>query len=72
MPVKARIDTLTTGVRTPVGIKIGPDLTTSVFEEQTAGGYSLDFSLKREELARYGLSLGEAEMVIMSAVAART
>lgn len=88
MPIKARIDMLTTGVRTPVGIKIlGPDLkqiqeigqhiemvlkdvpgTTSAFAERTAGGYFLDFALKREELARYGLTIGEAEMVIMSAV----
>lgn len=88
MPIKARIDMLTTGVRTPVGIKIlGDDLnkiqeigqhiemvlrdvpgTTSVFAERTAGGYFLDFALKREELARYGLTIGEAEMVIMSAV----
>jgi Cu(I)/Ag(I) efflux system membrane protein CusA/SilA len=79
---------LSTGVRTPVGIKIlGPDLkkieeigqhiemvlkdvpgTTSVFAERTAGGYFLDFALKREELARYGLTIGEAQMVIMSAV----
>jgi len=88
MPIKARVDMLTTGVRTPVGIKIlGTDLqkiqeigehiemvlkevpgTTSVFAERTAGGYFLDFTLKREELARYGLTIGEAEMVIMSAV----
>jgi Cu(I)/Ag(I) efflux system membrane protein CusA/SilA len=88
MPIKARIDMLTTGVRTPVGIKIlGNDLTkiqeigqhiemvlrdvpgtTSVFAERTAGGYFLDFALKREELARYGLTIGQAEMVIMSAV----
>ena len=88
MPIKARVDMLTTGVRTPVGIKIlGPDLnkiqeigthmemvlkdvrgTTSVFAERTAGGYFLDFNLKREELARYGLTIGQAEMVIMSAV----
>ncbi|MBI4484281.1 MAG: efflux RND transporter permease subunit, partial [Acidobacteria bacterium] len=73
MPIKARVDMLTTGVRTPVGIKLlGPDLnkiqelgqhiemvlsdvpgTTSVFAERTAGGYFLDFALKREELARY-------------------
>jgi Cu(I)/Ag(I) efflux system membrane protein CusA/SilA len=88
MPIKARVDMLTTGVRTPVGIKIlGPDLnkiqelgvhmegvlkdvpgTTSVFAERTAGGYFLDFTLKREELARYGLTIGQAEMVLMSAV----
>jgi Cu(I)/Ag(I) efflux system membrane protein CusA/SilA len=88
MPIKARVDMLTTGVRTPVGIKVlGSDLntiqeigqhiemalkdvpgTTSVFAERTAGGYFLDFNLKREELARYGLTVGQAEMVIMSAV----
>jgi Cu(I)/Ag(I) efflux system membrane protein CusA/SilA len=88
MPIKARVDMLTTGVRTPVGIKVlGADLnkiqeigeriemalkdvpgTTSVFAERTAGGYFLDFDLKREELARYGLTIDMANMVIMSAV----
>jgi Cu(I)/Ag(I) efflux system membrane protein CusA/SilA len=88
MPIKGRIDMLTTGVRTPIGIKIlGPDLkeieglgvaiegilkdlpgTRSVFAERTAGGYFLDFDLRRENLARYGLSVAEAEMVIMSAI----
>jgi copper/silver efflux system protein len=88
MPIKARVDMLTTGVRTPVGIKIlGPDLnkiqemgqhiemvlkdvpgTTSAFAERTAGGYFLDFNLKREELARYGLTIDMANMVVMSAV----
>ncbi|HEX4949887.1 MAG TPA: CusA/CzcA family heavy metal efflux RND transporter [Blastocatellia bacterium] len=88
MPIKARIDMLTTGVRTPVGIKVqGADLnkiqeigqhvemalkdvrgTTSVFAERTAGGYFLDFNLKREELARYGLTIDQANQVIMSAV----
>jgi Cu(I)/Ag(I) efflux system membrane protein CusA/SilA len=88
MPIKARIDMLSTGVRTPVGIKIqgadvkeiekigtrlesilGPvDGTRSVFAERTASGYFLDFTLKRENLARYGLSIKEAEMVVESAV----
>ncbi|OGS45581.1 MAG: cation transporter [Elusimicrobia bacterium RIFOXYD2_FULL_34_15] len=88
MPIKARIDMLTTGVRTPVGIKIsGGDLkeiekigthleiilkdikgTRSIYAERVAGGYFLDFELKREQLARYGLSIKEAEMVIMSAI----
>jgi Cu(I)/Ag(I) efflux system membrane protein CusA/SilA len=88
MPIKGRIDMLSTGVRTPVGIKIlGADLneierlgthlemilrdvpgTRSVFAERTGGGYFLDFVLKRENLARYGLTVKDAEMVLMSAV----
>lgn len=88
MPIKARIDMLTTGVRTPIGIKIfGSDLkeieklgehiemvlkdvpgTRSIYAERTAGGYFVDFDLKREQLARYGLSIDDVEMVIMSAI----
>ncbi len=88
MPIKARVDMLTTGVRTPIGIKVvGPDLnkiqelglhieqalkaapgTASVFAERTAGGYFLDFNLKRDELARYGLSVEAANAVILSAI----
>jgi Cu(I)/Ag(I) efflux system membrane protein CusA/SilA len=88
MPIKARTDMLTTGIRTPLGIKVlGSDLgqiqqvgeqiesalkdvpgTTSVFAERTSGGYFLDFDLKRDELARYGLTIDDAESVLMSAV----
>jgi Cu(I)/Ag(I) efflux system membrane protein CusA/SilA len=88
MPIKARIDMLTTGVRTPLGIKIlcsdlakiqdiGENIemvlkdipgTTSVFAERTTGGYFLDFQLKREELARYGLTIDDVEMVLTSSV----
>jgi len=88
MPIKARTDMLTTGIRTPLGIKVlGSDLgqiqqvgeqieaalkdlpgTTSVFAERTSGGYFLDFDLKRDELARYGLTVDDAENVLMTAV----
>ena len=88
MPIKARIDMLTTGIRTPVGIKVfGADVakieeigrqiervlppvpgTRSVFAERTGGGYFLDFKWKREELARYGLSMDDVQMVVMNAV----
>ncbi len=88
MPIKARIDMLTTGIRTPVGVKVlGSDLaeiervgsdveqalrpipgTASVFAERTAGGYFLDFDLKRDELARYGLTVDDAQSVLMSAI----
>ncbi|MBI1746749.1 MAG: efflux RND transporter permease subunit [Acidobacteria bacterium] len=88
MPIKARIDMLTTGVRTPIGIKIfGPDLleiekigghleailkempgTRSVYAERVAGGYFVDFNLKRDQLARYGLSVADAQNIVMSAI----
>jgi Cu(I)/Ag(I) efflux system membrane protein CusA/SilA len=88
MPIKNRIDMLSTGIRTPIGIKVfGPDLkeieaigrkvedavrgvagTRSVFAERVAGGYFLDFDLKRENLARYGLAVEDAQATILSAV----
>jgi len=42
--------------------------TRSVYAERVAGGYFLDFDLKRRELARYGLSIADAQMVIMTAI----
>jgi Cu(I)/Ag(I) efflux system membrane protein CusA/SilA len=88
MPIRGRIDMLTTGVRTPVGLKIaGDDLNTieeigaqiesllpavkgtrSVFSERTGGGFFLDFRWNREELARYGLSVDEAQQVVQNAI----
>jgi len=88
MPIKNRIDMLTTGVRTPVGVKVyGPDLgqierigaqiervlpqvagTRSAFAERVGGGYFLDFDLKRDRLARYGLSVDDAQTVVMNAI----
>jgi Cu(I)/Ag(I) efflux system membrane protein CusA/SilA len=88
MPIKGRIDMLSTGIRTPVGLKIsGSDLAQierigveaesvlegvsgarSVFAERTAGGYFLDVAWKRHELARYGLSVREAQEVLAAAV----
>ena len=88
MPIKGRLDMLSTGIRTPVGIKImGADLaiieklaldteaafakvpgTRSAYAERVAGGYFLDFELKRDQLARNGLSVDDANMMVMTAV----
>jgi Cu(I)/Ag(I) efflux system membrane protein CusA/SilA len=88
MPIKARIDMLSTGVRTPVGIKVfGSDLaeiqrigeqierlvrplpgTRSVFAERVTGGHFVDFTPRRDQLARYGLTIEQVQTVIMSAV----
>ncbi len=91
-PIRNRIDMLSTGIRTPVGIKImGPDLvkiqemgekvenilkdipgTRNAFAERSADGYFLDFDLKRDELARYGLSIEDANNVISQAIGGET
>jgi Cu(I)/Ag(I) efflux system membrane protein CusA/SilA len=88
MPIKGRLDMLSTGIRTPVGIKIGgADLATieriaketeaviqkvpgtrSVYAERVAGGWFVDFVLKRDQLARYGLSVDDANTMVMTAV----
>jgi Cu(I)/Ag(I) efflux system membrane protein CusA/SilA len=88
MPVRGRLDMLTTGMRTPVGLKIsGADLrviesigtqiesllpsirgTRSVFAERAAGGYFLDIDWNREELARYGLSIDDAQAAAQNAI----
>ncbi|MFQ5487352.1 MAG: efflux RND transporter permease subunit [Gammaproteobacteria bacterium] len=88
MPIKTRIDMLSTGIKTPIGIKVsGPDLnvlqevsmsieqamkaipdTLSAFGDRAVGGYFLDFDIDREEAARYGLTVGDVQDVIVSAV----
>ncbi len=42
--------------------------TRTVYAERTADGYYLDFILNRDELARYGISVNDAQMTISSAV----
>ena len=91
MPIKTRIDMLSTGIKTPVGIKVaGPDLATlqslgeeieailrnepgtlSVFAERVVGGNYLDFEIDRREIARYGLTVGDVQDVIQSAIGGR-
>lgn len=88
MPIKTRIDMLSTGIKTPVGIKVsGPDLnelqrlakaieqamktlpeTLSAFGDRAVGGYYLDFDINRDEAARYGLTVGDVQDVIQSAI----
>ncbi|MBK6555135.1 MAG: efflux RND transporter permease subunit [Rhodocyclaceae bacterium] len=88
MPIKARIDMLSTGIRTPVGIKVfGKDLagmealakeieavvkqvpgTSSAYAERITGGYYLDIEPDRAQLARYGITPGELQDVVASAI----
>jgi copper/silver efflux system protein len=88
MPIRGRIDMLSTGIRTPVGLKIqGADLgkiqeigkqaekilttvpgTRNVFAERAGDGYFLDVTWDRQALARYGLSMDDAQTALTTAV----
>ncbi len=87
-PIENRIAMLSTGIKTPVGIKVlGPDLnvlsqlaeqsanlvrtipgTLSAYPERTTGGYYLDIDINRTEAARYGLTTGDIQNVIQTAI----
>jgi Cu(I)/Ag(I) efflux system membrane protein CusA/SilA len=88
MPIKARIDMLSTGIRTPVGVKVfGKDLatieklareveqavkdvpgTSSAYAERATGGYYLDIVPRREQLARLGITVGDFQQVVATAL----
>jgi Cu(I)/Ag(I) efflux system membrane protein CusA/SilA len=48
-----------------------PD-TRSVFAERTVGGYFLDFDVNREAAARYGLTVGDVNDVVETAIGGKT
>ena len=88
MPIKNRIDMLSTGIKTPIGIKIGgSDLqvldslgkqienimrtvpgTASAYSERVLGGNYIDFNINREAAARYGITVGDVQDVIQTAI----
>jgi len=88
MPIQARTSMLTTGMRTPIGLKItGGSLdaidaigasvegalravrgTRSVFADRSGGGRFVDIAWKREELARFGLSIDAAQSLVQNAI----
>jgi copper/silver efflux system protein len=88
MPIIGRIDMLSTGIRTPLGIKIfGPRLneierigldvertlkdvpgTRSAYAERANTGYFLDFTIDRDAIARYGLTIEDVQEIIQSAI----
>jgi len=87
-PIKIRLDMLSTGIRSSLGIKIsGSDLktlqklavdtanvvstvpgTVSAYPDKAYGGNYLDFDINRSEAARYGLTIGDVQDVIMTGI----
>lgn len=92
MPIINRINMLSTGIRTDVGIKVfgqnldsiysvtekiekslrGIDGLADLYLEQITGGKYLNIKIKRKQLARYGLSIEDANMVIEMALGGMT
>jgi len=88
MPIRGRIDMLSTGLRTPLGIKvIGNNFseierlggqvadilssvpgTRGVFPEPIGQGRYLDVQWNRQALARYGISLADAQETLQYAI----
>src|SRR5450631_152817 len=87
-PIINRINMLSTGIRTDVGLKVyGQNLDTiyalsqklkkeldgihgvkDLYVEPITGGKYIDISIKRDEIARYGLSVDDVNAVIESAL----
>jgi Cu(I)/Ag(I) efflux system membrane protein CusA/SilA len=92
MPIKARTDMLSTGIRTPIGVKVyGPELagidrlsreieadlrqvpgTSSAYAERVQNGYYLEITPDRPALARYGLTVGDLQETIATALGGET
>ncbi len=88
MPIRARVDMLSTGMRTPLGLKIHgrnvhdidktairaeqllkslPGLR-SVVAERAATGYYVDIEARRQDIARYNLSIDDVQLFIRTAL----
>lgn len=87
-PIRNRIDMLSTGVKSPIGIKVsGTDLAdiditaqqieevakqvpgvVSALAERLVGGRYIDVDIKREQAARYNMTIEDVQLFVSSAV----
>ena len=87
-PIINRINMLSTGIRTDVGVKVygqnldtinafaqqikkamqGIDGVKDLYVEPITGGKYIDINIKREEIARYGLSVDDVNFIVESAL----
>ena len=91
-PIRNRIDMLSTGIKSPIGIKVsGTDLTdldetarrievvartvsgvTSALADRLEGGRYIDVKINREKASRYGMTVGDVQLFISSAIGGAT
>ncbi|MBL1733452.1 CusA/CzcA family heavy metal efflux RND transporter, partial [Klebsiella pneumoniae] len=87
-PIRNRIDMLSTGIKSPIGIKVsGTNLAdidaiagqievvarsvpgvTSALAERLVGGRYLNIDIHREKAARYGMTVGDVQLFVSSAI----
>jgi len=87
-PIRNRIDMISTGVKSPIGIKVsGPETALidqaavavqnaarnvpgvlSALAENPAGGRYIDVDIRREQAARYGMNIADAQMFVSLAI----
>ncbi|HHT9138270.1 MAG TPA: efflux RND transporter permease subunit [Candidatus Wunengus sp. YC60] len=87
-PIVNRIDMLSTGIRTSVGVKVfGPDLNViqqlaidvekalrdvpgvaDLYAERVTGKPYMEYKIKREEIARYGINIRDVQDIIETAI----
>ncbi|PHI30606.1 CusA/CzcA family heavy metal efflux RND transporter [Budvicia aquatica] len=87
-PIRNRIDMLSTGVKSPIGIKVsGTDLAdiditaqqieevakqvpgvVSALAERLVGGRYIDVDIKREQAARYNMTIEDVQLFVSSAI----
>ena len=87
-PIRNRIDMLSTGIKSPIGIKVSGTVladidataeqieevartvpgVASALAERLEGGRYLNIDIHREKAARYGMTVGDVQLFITSAV----
>ncbi|MGL6147938.1 MAG: CusA/CzcA family heavy metal efflux RND transporter [Plesiomonas sp.] len=87
-PIRNRIDMLSTGVKSPIGIKVSGTVLADIDEtaqrieevaksvpgvvsalaERLEGGRYIDIMINREQAARYGMTVGDVQLFVSSAV----
>lgn len=87
-PIRNRIDMLSTGIKSPIGIKVSGtvlsdiDVTAQSIEEaaktvpgvvsalaeRLEGGRYIDVDINREKAARYGMTVGDVQLFVSSAI----
>ncbi|MEG5460488.1 Cu(+)/Ag(+) efflux RND transporter permease subunit SilA [Enterobacter kobei] len=91
-PIRNRIDMLSTGIKSPIGIKVSGTVLSdidataqrieavaktvpgvvSALAERLEGGRYIDVDINREKAARYGMTVGDVQLFVSSAIGGAT